>query len=364
MIHRIDIIRYFSAKNRNANCSQKIHFPLLLRTYMEREMNFPTMKIGRMCAEIVVKNKKSYLYIGILGIFYTYPKYLNIPISQFYLPLRIQQKHPTKKMKILIIGGGNMGMTYAESFLRSHIAKKQDMMILEKSPEKAAELAKKDIGTIYGTPETCLESADLIILAVKPQDTQALFQHLRPFVSGQQVFLSIMAGVKMSTISAALGVKKIIRAMPNLPAQIGLGMTVFTCSDEVTRIELAMVQNLLNTTGKTIYVEKETMIDASTAISGSGPAYVFYFMDAMMQAARGMNFSETEAEILVTQTFQGAVELYTKSNFTCAEWISKVASKGGTTEAALKSFDTTHLYKDIVKGAIAAQKRAIELGKD
>lgn len=266
-------------------------------------------------------------------------------------------------MKILIIGGGNMGMTYAESFLRSHIAKKKDMMILEKSPEKAAELAKKDIGTVYGTPDTCLQTADLIIFAVKPQDTQALFAHLRPLVTDQQVFLSIMAGVQIKTIAESLGVKKIIRAMPNLPAQIGLGMTTFTSSDEVTRIELVMVQNLLNTTGKAIYVEKEEMIDATTAISGSGPAYVFYFMDAMMQAARGMGFSETEAEILVTQTFQGAVELYTKSNFTCTEWISKVASKGGTTEAALKSFQTTHLYKDIIKGAVAAQKRAVELGK-
>ncbi len=266
-------------------------------------------------------------------------------------------------MKILIIGGGNMGMTYAQSFLRSHIAKKEDMMILEKSVAKAEELSKKDIGTVYGDASKCLSNADLIIFAVKPQDTDKLFEDIKPQIHPQQVFMSIMAGVKISTIQNALGVKKIIRCMPNLPAQIGMGMTAFTSTDEVTRIELVMVQNLLNTTGKTIYVEKEDSIDAATAISGSGPAYVFFFMDAMMQAARNMGFSESEAELLVGQTFRGASDLYSKSNFSCKEWIQKVASKGGTTEAALESYRSTSLYSDIMDGANAALNRAIELGK-
>lgn len=266
-------------------------------------------------------------------------------------------------MKILVIGGGNMGMTYAQSFLRSHITKKEDMMILEKSPEKAKELSKKDIGTVYGTPDACFENADLIIFAVKPQDSNKLFETIKPMVDEQQVFLSIMAGVKMETICDALGVKKVIRAMPNLPAQIGMGMTAFTSSNEVTRIELVMVQNLLNTTGKTIYVENEDAIDASTAISGSGPAYVFYFMDSMMKAAKEMGFNESEAELLVSQTFKGAVDLYNKNNFTCAEWIAKVSSKGGTTEAAMKSYNGKELGKDIIEGAKAAFDRAVELGK-
>jgi len=199
-------------------------------------------------------------------------------------------------MNILIVGGGNMGSTYAASFLRSHIANKENMMILEKSPEKAIQLSTKDIGKVYGSAEECFPKADLIILAVKPQDTVKLFASIKPFVDGQQVFLSIMAGVKMKTIADALGVEKIIRAMPNLPAQIGMGMTAFTSSDEVTRIELVTVQNLLNTTGKTVYVETEQAIDAATAISGSGPAYVFYFMRAMMESARDMGFSESESE--------------------------------------------------------------------
>jgi pyrroline-5-carboxylate reductase len=266
-------------------------------------------------------------------------------------------------MQILIIGGGNMGSTYAQSFVRSHITSKQNMMILEKSPEKAIELATKDIGTVFGKPDDCIPAADLIILAVKPQDAPNLFSLIRPFVNAQQVVLSIMAGMTIESISLGLGLKKIVRAMPNLPAQIGMGMTTFTATDDVTRLELVMVQNLLNTSGKTLYVENERAIDATTAISGSGPAYVYYFMRAMMQAAREMGFSESQSELLVNQTFSGALDLYSKSNLSCEEWISRVASKGGTTEAALLSFNENELNQSIIDGATAAFNRAVELGK-
>jgi len=266
-------------------------------------------------------------------------------------------------MKILIIGGGNMGLTYAQGILRSHITRKEDLLILEKSPEKAAVLAKKDIGTVCDDPQECLRQADLVVLAVKPQDSPALFESLRDQVDPQQVFLSIMAGVKIKTIQEGLNARKVIRAMPNLPAQIGMGMTVFTSTDEVTRIELVMVQNLLNTTGKTIYAETEDAIDASTAISGSGPAYVFYFMNSMMKAAKELGFNQSESELLVAQTFRGTVDLFQKGQFNCEEWIQKVASRGGTTEAALKTWGKIDLDNSIQKGAKAALNRAIELGK-
>ena len=267
-------------------------------------------------------------------------------------------------MKILIIGGGNMGLTYAQSFLRSHITTKAQMMILEKSPEKAKELAQKDIGTVYGRAEDCIRKADLVIFAVKPQDAPAVFATLRPLVDGQQVFLSIMAGVKLQTIATALGAEKVIRAMPNLPAQIGRGMTAFTSSEAVTRIELVTVQNLLNTTGKTIYVEEEDAIDASTAISGSGPAYVWHFMEGMIKAGRELGFSEAQAELLVSQTFLGAVELYLATNLSCTEWIKRVSSRGGTTEAAMRSFQETAVEADIIQAARAAYQRAVELGQE
>ena len=256
-----------------------------------------------------------------------------------------------------------MGMTYAQSLLRAHLVAEEGMMILEKSPAKADALRKREIGTVYSEPEDCLQGADLIILAVKPQDAPELFRKLRPLVDPQQLFLSIMAGITIAQISTGLNAEKIIRAMPNLPAQIGMGMTAYTASESVTRIELVMVQNLLNTTGKAIYVAEEGLINATTAISGSGPAYVFYFMEALMEAARRMGFDPAQSELLVSQTFRGAVELFSKSDFTCAEWIQRVSSRGGTTEAAMNTFRETTVFEDIVLGAQAALERADALGK-
>lgn len=267
-------------------------------------------------------------------------------------------------MKILIIGGGNMGLTFAKSFLKTHIVSKENMLILEKSPEKADALRKLDIGTVYGKTGDYINTADLIILAVKPQDTSALFSIIEPYIDEQQVILSIMAGVKIETIESQLGTKKIIRAMPNLPAQIGAGMTVFTSSETVTRIELVMVQNLLNSTGKSIYKESEDMIDASTAISGSGPAYVFFFMQSLIESAKEMGFSQSESELLTFQTFRGAVELYNKNEISCQDWINKVSSRGGTTEAAfnkLKTFEISEKFKESVNQALLRAKELSEL---
>jgi len=267
-------------------------------------------------------------------------------------------------MKILIIGGGNMGVTYAQSFLHSKITSSADLMILEKSTAKAKAIADLELATIYTSSETCLAIADLIIIAVKPQDAPLLFSRLKAQVNSQQVYLSIMAGVTIETISKLLGASKIIRAMPNLPAQIGMGMTVFTSNNEVTRIELVMVQNLINTTGKSIYVEKEELIDASTAISGSGPAYVFFFMNAIMKASLALGFSPAESALLVSQTFKGASDLYDSSNLSFDEWIKKVSSKGGTTEAAINSFINHEVHDDILQAVFAAKEKAVKLGED
>ncbi len=267
-------------------------------------------------------------------------------------------------MKILIIGGGNMGQTYAKSFLRAQISEKEDLMILEKSEHRAELIREADIGHIYDNPALCIPFADLVILAVKPQDSHELFKSLRAHIDPQQVVLSIMAGITMEAISNELGISKIIRAMPNLPAQIGMGMTVFTTSEDVTRIEFVMVQNLINTTGKSIYVSNESAIDASTAVSGSGPAYVFFFMQSMIDSARELGFSKSEAELLVSQTFRGTVDLYRRANYNCEEWIQKVASKGGTTEAALNTFSQTGIEESIHEGIKSAFIRAVELGKE
>ena len=267
-------------------------------------------------------------------------------------------------MQILIIGGGNMGATYAQSFLRSQVTSLEGMRILEKNEEKAAALRLRDIGTVYADAERVLPKSDLIVLAVKPQDVARLFDSMRQHVNAQQVFVSIMAGVTIASIQQGLGVEKVVRAMPNLPAQVGEGMTVYTSSPEVTRLELVMVQNLLATTGKNIYVEREEMLDAATAVSGSGPAYVFYFMRAMMSRARELGFSASEAELLVLQTFAGGINLYQANDLSCGEWIERVSSRGGTTEAAMNGFGESLLDERIQEGLQAAFDRAVALGKE
>ena len=264
-------------------------------------------------------------------------------------------------MKILIIGGGNMGLTFAKSFLKTHIVTPENMLIMEKSKEKAEELKKLNIGTVFGEPGPYVKQADLIILAVKPQDTSSLFSRIKEYIDPQQVILSIMAGVQIDTIAEKLGTDKIIRAMPNLPAQIGVGMTVFTSSETVTRIELVTVQNLLNSTGKSIYKESEDMIDAATAISGSGPAYIFYFMQSMIDAAKEMGFSQSESELLTYQTFRGAVDLFNKYDLSCEEWISRVSSRGGTTEAAFTKLNELEVSPQFQVAINQALVRAKEL---
>ena len=256
-----------------------------------------------------------------------------------------------------------MGLTYAKSLLNAHIVTEESMMILEKSNEKAEKITELKVGTVFGEPDAYIKEADLIILAVKPQDSDVLFKKIKGYIDHQQVVLSIMAGIPIHKISAALDCKKIIRAMPNLPAQVGSGMTVYTSSEDVTRIELVMVQNILNSTGKTIYVETENLIDASTAISGSGPAYVFFYIQSLIETAQKLGFTQSQAELLAYNTFKGTIDLFNKHNFSCEEWISKVASRGGTTEAALRTYEQNRIMDKLSEAYVAAYDRARELSE-
>ncbi len=255
-----------------------------------------------------------------------------------------------------------MGRTFAQGFLAAHIIRPKDLIILEKDETTAQKLRDEDFETVYSEPGEYIRTADLVILAVKPQNTSALYPTIAPFIKKDKVIVSIMAGVKLKTIAEALGVPKVVRAMPNLPAKVGMGMTAFSATDEVTRNELIEVQNLLTTTGRTIYLDKEDMVDAATAISGSGPAYVYYFMQAMIDAAMKLGFNESQAELLVWQTFVGSMHLHNKNALTCDEWISRVASKGGTTEAAINTFSRMEVQNGIKAGLQAAFDRAEELG--
>ena len=267
-------------------------------------------------------------------------------------------------MKVLVLDAGNMGLTYAEGMANSPFLNKRKLMIFDVSPQKTEALSTMAQFDAYDSIEECVPQADVIFIAVKPYHSQSLFDSIKPYINQDQLFVSLMAGVTINTIQEGLGVKKVIRTMPNLPAKVGKGVTSFTESKEVSRVELLTVRSLLDTTGESIHVETEQFIDASTGISGSGPAYVFYFMQSMLEAALKMGFSPNDSKVLVSQTFEGAVKLFNESNLTPEKWIDRVASKGGTTRAALDSMEDNNVKELIKEAAYAAFDRATELGKE
>ncbi|MFI2742804.1 pyrroline-5-carboxylate reductase [Zhouia sp. PK063] len=266
-------------------------------------------------------------------------------------------------MKVLVIGAGNMGLTYAQGMAKSKFLEKHNLMILDSSPEKILSLGKFDHFDVFENAEDCLPQADLVFIAVKPYHSEELFKAIKPLISDEQIFISLMAGVTIKTIQEQLGAKKVVRTMPNLPAKVGKGVTSYTAAKEVSRVELITIQNLLETTGEAIEVKNENYIDASTGISGSGPAYVFYFMQSMLEAAQKMGFNDEDSKLLVSQTFEGAVELFNQSDLSPKSWMDRVASKGGTTQAALDSMEDNNVKELIKEAAYAAFDRAVELGK-
>lgn len=267
-------------------------------------------------------------------------------------------------MKVLVIGAGNMGLTYAEGMSKSKLLKKQNIMVLDKSEEKLEELNQISYFDAFSELRDCVPQADIIFVAVKPYHAESVFKAIYTLVQPQQILVSIMAGVSIASIKRFTGLNKIVRAMPNLPAQIGKGLTSYVTSPEVSRIEMLTIESLLDTTGKSMRVSSENFIDASTGISGSGPAYVFYFMQSMMEAALQMGFSKNDSTVLVSQTFTGAVELFNQSNLSPHSWMEMVASKGGTTRAALDSMQDNNVGELIKEAAFAAFNRAVELGKE
>lgn len=267
-------------------------------------------------------------------------------------------------MKVLMIGAGNMGFTYAEGMAKSELLTRQKLMIYDISPDKILSLLKLPHFDVYDNIEKCLPKADIVFIAVKPFHCEELFENIKHLVNEQQIFVSLMAGVTIEKIQNALGIKKVVRTMPNLPAQVGKGVTSYVESKEVSRVELIMVRNLLDTTGESIRVKNEKFIDASTGISGSGPAYVFYFMQSMLEAALKMGFSENDSKVLVSQTFEGAVELFNQHDLSPNSWMDRVASKGGTTRAALDSMEDNNVKELIKEAAYAAFNRAVELGEE
>jgi pyrroline-5-carboxylate reductase len=207
-----------------------------------------------------------------------------------------------------------------------------------------------------------LQSCDLVVWAVKPQS----FAQAAAACAGrtaQALHLSIMAGVRCATLQAATGSERIVRAMPNTPALIGKGIAGLYALPAVTTAQCALAEQVLAPTGSTLWVKRESDLDAVTALSGSGPAYVFYVIEAMLQAGIEMGLDAQAARQLAQETMAGAAALAMQSDESLATLRERVTSKGGTTHAALTSMETDGVKAAIVKALHAARARAEELGR-
>jgi pyrroline-5-carboxylate reductase len=206
--------------------------------------------------------------------------------------------------------------------------------------------------------------ADIVILAVKPQVMAEVAQGLAPFVK-QQLFLSVAAGIRMKDLSRWLGGhQRLVRAMPNTPALIGMGIAGVTAFPGVSEAEKALAEALLKSVGEVVWIDDESKIDAVTAVSGSGPAYVFLVLEAMQAAGEKLGLSTEQAALLARHTVRGAAELAQRSDESPTVLRERVTSKGGTTAAALAVMNSHGLIEIFVEALQAARARGAQMGEE
>jgi pyrroline-5-carboxylate reductase len=264
--------------------------------------------------------------------------------------------------KVGFIGGGNMSTALIKG-LKSQGFDPKNIQVVELDDARREALAQSlNVNVTQHLKD--ITQNDVIILAVKPQQLKAVAFELAPFLK-QQLIISIAAGIRLSDLSRWLNqYPKIIRAMPNTPVQIQLGMTGLYAMPHVTEIENETATQILNAVGSTLWVESEVKLDAVTAISGSGPAYVFYLIEALQEAATALGLTATQARALSIATFSGASKLAEVSTTPIQTLREQVTSKGGTTEQGLLSLEASKVKQAIILAAEQAEKRAKVLGDE
>lgn len=266
-------------------------------------------------------------------------------------------------LQIGFIGGGNMasailGGLLERGALATHIT------VVDPYAGTREQCASRFGVRALEAPDDSLKTCDVLVLAVKPQQFREMITQLKPFVS-QQLLFSVAAGIRMQDMSRWLdGYTRIVRAMPNTPALIGKGMTGLAALPQVTESERATITQIAAATGQTLWVKDESLIDPITAISGSGPAYVFYFIEAMQQAAEELGLSAQQGRELAVATFIGAAELAGRSDEPVSLLRERVTSKGGTTYAALTTMEDAGMKAAFVKALHAAAARGKEMGQE
>jgi len=263
-------------------------------------------------------------------------------------------------MKVAFVGGGNMAGALIGGLLEAGFAA-ADIEVLEIDPVRGVELTQRYRVDVQTQPGEWLKSQDVVVLAVKPQQMQQASVAIQPHLS-QPLVLSIAAGIRAQAIAGWLCTRSVVRAMPNLPALIRAGVTAAVAMPEVSPEQRSGADRILSAVGSVIWLEDEAMLDSVTAVSGSGPAYVFYFIEAIQAAARELGFNESQARTLTLQTFIGAAQLAAQSPDPISTLRERVTSKGGTTAAALASMDRDKVNEAVRRALHAAALRARDLG--
>jgi pyrroline-5-carboxylate reductase len=267
----------------------------------------------------------------------------------------------TTTSTVAFVGGGNMASALIGGLLRSgHPA--QHVLVVEPFEAQRAKLLQAFGVQAQAAADARLSSAGTVVWAVKPQLFAEASQPCAPFVQ-QALHLSVMAGIRSETLVKACSTETVVRAMPNTPALIGQGIAGLFARPAVDAAQRSRVEALFAPTGASLWVQREDDLDAVTALSGSGPAYVFYFLEAMMQAAAEMGLTETQGRVLAQSTFAGAAALAQQSPLSPTALREQVTSKGGTTFAAITSLQESGVGPAFVKALHAARNRAIELGR-
>lgn len=260
-------------------------------------------------------------------------------------------------LKIGLIGGGNMG-----TVIISRIFKKYSVTVCEKDKARASILKKKYRASPLDS-KTLVQKSDIVILAVKPQDMELMLEEIKFFRNKKNLFISIAAGLTTEFFQKHLGGgARVVRTMPNMPAQIGEGVTALCKGRFATGKDLQIAEKIFVNIGQTVIVN-ENLMDSVTAVSGSGPAYVFLFAECFLKAAENLGLERSVAEKLVLSTLKGSIHLLSQSDESAGSLRARVTSKGGTTQAAMDVFLKNNIEQIFVEALAAAKKRAGELAR-
>jgi pyrroline-5-carboxylate reductase len=267
------------------------------------------------------------------------------------------------KMKISFIGGGNMAGALIGG-LAGKLTDAGNIHVVDINADALQRLHDQFGVTTAFEIDAAVASSDVVVLAVKPQQMKEVAAQLQPHI-GKQLVLSIAAGIRAADLSRWLnGHAAIVRTMPNTPALIGKGITGMVKLDGVSDVQKAAADAIMRAVGATVWLSDEALIDPVTAVSGSGPAYVFYFIEAMQQAAQEMGLSAEQGSELAVATFVGASQLAAQSSEPVAILRERVTSKGGTTYAALTSMESSGVKEAIIRAMKSAAERGRQLGEE